>query len=98
MILEAKRKAAEKEPEPEPSKAKTNCKKSPLKLLEEFINEIKNDEKNINEQIFKEYLFYRAPLFLAKQLYNSNQTINGEIVKHINDAMIELEKYIDRKK
>ena len=41
MILEAKRKATEEEPEPEPSKAKTKCKKYPLELREEFINEIK---------------------------------------------------------
>ena len=31
-------------------------------------------------------------LFLAKDLYSSNQTINDEIVKHINDALIELKK------
>ena len=29
------------------------------------------------------YFFYHIPLFLAKELYNSNQTINDEIVKHI---------------
>ena len=57
MILETKRKPAEEEPRPEPSKAKTKCKKSPLELHEEFINETKSDEKNINEQIFKEYFF-----------------------------------------
>ena len=47
MILEAKRKAAEEKPEPEPSKAKTKRKKSSLELREEFLNEIKNDEKTI---------------------------------------------------
>ena len=57
MILEAKKKSAEEEPEPGPSKAKTKRKKSPLELCEEFINGIKNDEKNINEQIFKDYFF-----------------------------------------
>ena len=58
MILEAKRKVVEKEPEPETSKTKTKWKKFPLEMREEFINEIKNDEKkNINEQIFKEYFF-----------------------------------------
>ena len=57
MILEAKRKAAEEEPKPEPSKLKTKRKKSPFELHENFINEIKNDEKNINEQIFKEDFF-----------------------------------------
>ena len=40
MILEAKRKAGEEEPELEPSKPKTK-----RKLCEEFINEIKIDEK-----------------------------------------------------
>ena len=57
MIFEAKRKAGEEKPEPEPSKAKIKRKKSPLELREEFINEIKTDEKNINEQKFKEYFF-----------------------------------------
>ena len=57
MILEAKRKAAEEELKPEPSKLKTKRKKSPFELHENFINEIKNDEKNINEQIFKEDFF-----------------------------------------
>ena len=58
MILEAKRKAAEEEPKPEPTKAKTKRKKSPFELHKKFINEIKNDEKDINEQIFKEYIFF----------------------------------------
>ena len=57
MILEAKRKAAEEEPKPEPSKLKTKRQKAPFELHENFINEIKNDEKNINEQIFKEDFF-----------------------------------------
>ena len=43
MILEAEQ---ELEPEPELSTEKT-----PLKFLKESINEIKNGEKNINEQI-----------------------------------------------
>ena len=59
----ANRKADEEEPEPEPSKAKTKRKKSPLELLEEFIKEIKNDEKNINELIFKEYFFIKLHYF-----------------------------------
>ena len=74
---------AEKEPEPEPSKAKTKLKKYLLELHKEFINEIKNDEKKINEQIFKEYFFYHTPLFLAKDLYNRNQIVNDEVVKYI---------------
>ena len=55
MILEAKRKAAEEKPKPEPIKAETKCRRSPFKLHKKFINEIKNDEKNINEEIFMRY-------------------------------------------
>ena len=95
MILEAKRKAAEEEPEPKPSKERTKHKKYPLELHEEFINEIKNDEKKKkNEQ----NIFYHIPLFLAKELQNSDQTIHDEIVKHISHALIELKKYINRKR
>ena len=97
MILEAKIKTAEEEPETELSKAKTKRKKSPWELYKEFINEIKSDEKNIIEQTFKEYFFYHAPLFLAKE-YNSDQNLNNEIVKHINDALTEIKKDVSRKK
>ena len=47
MILEGKRKAAEGEPEPKPlpSKAKAKLIKSPLELLEEFIDKNKNVRK-----------------------------------------------------
>ena len=31
------------------------------------MNESKNEEEDINEQIFKEYLVYHNPLFLAKE-------------------------------
>ena len=98
MILEAKRKAPEEEPKPEPTKAKTKRKISPFKLHEKCINEIKNDENNINEQIFKEYLFYNTALFSAKELYSSNQNDNDKIVKHSNDLLIKLKKDINVKK
>ena len=49
-------------------------------------------KKNLNEKIFKEYFFYHTPLVLEKELYNSNQNVDDEIVKHINDVLIELKK------
>ena len=52
-------------------------------------------KKYINQQIFTEYYFHHTSLLLAKELYNSNQIINDEIVKHINDALIELKKDIN---
>ena len=99
MILEAKRKTAdeEPEPEPEPSKARTKRKKSPLQLHEEYINEIKNDEQNINEKICKEYFLPNSNI-CSKELYNSNQNKNDEILKYINDASIEFEKDSNIKK
>ena len=61
MILEnqKKKKAAEEEPKPEAAKTKTKTKreKSSFELHEKFINQIKSDKKNINEQLFKEYFF-----------------------------------------
>ena len=48
--------AAELEVATEPTKAtksKTKCKISSLKLREEFLNKIRNEEKNINKQIFR---------------------------------------------
>ena len=42
-------------------------------------------------------IFFHTPLFLAIELYNSNQTLNNEIVKHINDALIESKKDINRR-
>ena len=99
MILGIKRKTAKEEHEPKPSKAKTKHKKSSVELHGESINEIKNDEKDINEQIFKEYFYYHTALFLENDLYSSDQTINDEFVKHyISDVLIELEKDINRKK
>ena len=59
---------------------------------------MKNDEKNINEEIFKKCFFNHTPLFLAKASYNSNQNVNDEIAKDINDPLIELKKDINSKK
>ena len=48
----AKEPATETEPA---TKAKTKCTISSLKLCENFLNEIKNEEKNMNCQIFDEF-------------------------------------------
>ena len=53
-------------------------------MREEFINEIKNDEKNINQQILKKYFVFQA--------------INDNILKHINDTLIELKSDTSQKK
>ena len=91
MVLEAKNKAAEENRKSEATEAKAKRKTSPFELLEKFMN-----EKNINEQIFKEHFFCHTPLFLTKELYNMNRNANDEIVKRINTALIELKQDITR--
>ena len=39
-----------------------------LKLLDEFLNKIKNEEKNINNQIFREYSNYQSASFFKRFL------------------------------
>ena len=89
-----------KEPEPEvatkATKAKNRWKISPLKLREYFWNKTKNEERNINEQIFKKF-FCQTPSHLAKDLYDSDEAKNDDIVKHIKNELIELKNYINIK-
>ena len=59
-------------------------------MREEFSNKIKNEEKNFNEQIFKEYFGYQSPSFLEKDLYESNQNKNDGIIKYLNESVIDL--------
>ena len=80
--------AKESEPGTEPIKAKTKREISSLKLSENFFNEKKNEEKNINEQIFKKTFNYSSPSFLVKDLYEDNQNKNDKIVKSINESLV----------
>ena len=49
------------------------------------------------KKYFKRYFFNNTSLFLAKELYNSSQNVNDEVVKDINYSLIEL-KNINTKK
>ena len=80
------------------SKAKTKRKKYSLKLREKFLNEIKNEEKNINEEIIHEFFNNRYPLFLVKGLYEDNQNKNEKLAKNVNESLINLRKSINSKK
>ena len=48
------------------TKAKTKHKISSLKLREEFLSKIKNEKKNVNEKIYRDYLLYQTPSNLTK--------------------------------
>ena len=62
-----------------------------------FLNEIKNEEKNINDKIFRDYFWYQTPSFLVKHLYEVDQDKNEETVDLANDELIELKNSAIRK-
>ena len=67
-------------------------------MYEKFINQIKKDEKSIIEQIFKKTFFIILHYFYQKNYIKASQNVNDEIVKHVNDALIELKKEFNFKK
>ena len=78
------------------TKSKNRCKISSLKLREEFLNKIKNEEIKKNEQIFKKF-FCQTPSLLAKKLCDSDETKNDDIIKHIKNRLTELRNSINIK-
>ena len=66
-------------------------------MCEEFSNKIKNGEKNINEQIFRNYFLHQTLSHLKKVLYESDEIANYEIIKNVNNGLIELRNSINSK-
>ena len=58
---------------------------SPLKLNEDFANEIRNDEENINNKIFRGYLEYQHPPFFAKKYL---RPIRSKILKYKSSYLL----------
>ena len=52
--------------------------------------------KKINDLKFKDF-FYQALSYLAKCLYDADKIKNNEIIKHINNGLIELRNSINKK-
>ena len=71
---------------------KEETKKSSFKLRENFVNKVENVEKNINNEIFKEYFGYSNPSFSEANPAKTEQLIN-----QVNNALIDLRKDIIRK-
>ena len=69
-----------------------------LKSRDKYLNEIKNEEKNINNQIFKENFNCPDSTFLKKELSEDNQIKNIKTVKHLNKSLIDLRSSDDSKK
>ena len=66
-------------------------------MREELLNKTKKEDKNINEEIFRYYFLYQTPSYLTKVLYDSDEIKNNEIIKNINNGMIELRNSINSK-
>ena len=58
-----------------------------LKLHENFVNKIENDERRINNETFKEYFRYHNESFLAKDLYKINKIKKNQLRNRGNDAL-----------
>ena len=55
-------------------------------MLKKFLNEIENEEKNVNEQLFKRIFNYYSPSFSVKDLYKDNKNKNDKILKNVNES------------
>ena len=67
--------------------------------LETNFSELKDPVAFLEKKKKKKSKYLKnTPLFLAKVLCNSNQNINRDIAKHINDVLVEIKIDINRKK
>ena len=78
-------------------KSKKKHKISPLNLCENFMNEIENDKKNINNEIFMEYFNHHNPSFLIEDLHKANQAKNQQTINKVNNALIGLRSDVNKK-
>ena len=72
--------------------------KSSLKSHEEFLNEIVNEEKYINEKIFRDYFRYQNPSSLVKDLFRANKNNNDKTKCLIIIELIKIMEGINIKK
>ena len=49
-------------------------------MRENFLNFVVNEEKDIHEQIFRDYFYYKNPSSVVKQICESNQVKDDKIV------------------
>ena len=63
-----------------------------LKLWKQFVNTIVYNEKNVSNEIFRNYFKYQNPLFLLKDSDNSNR--KEQILNNISDLITDLQNGI----
>ena len=77
---------------------KPKYRKLSLKLSEDFLNEFINEEKKINEEIFRNYLKHQIRSFVVKDLFKADKSKNNKITYIINNELIKLMEHINIKK
>ena len=65
--------------------------------MEIFFTILQMMKKNVNIETFNECFKYQNPIYLLKDLYEADKAKNEKIVKHINDALIDLRDAVNRK-
>ena len=66
-------------------------------MQQEIINEIIADQKDINNEIFSNYLKYQNPSLLVKDLVSAKQNKNEKLENNVNNGLIHLRNNINRK-
>ena len=66
-------------------------------MQQEIINEIIADQKDINNEIFSNYLKYQNPSLLVKDLVSAKQNKNEKLENNVNNGFIHLRNNINRK-
>ena len=66
-------------------------------MQQEIINEIIADQKDINNEIFSNYLKYQNPSLLVKDLVSAKQNKNEKLENKVNNGLIHLRNNINRK-
>ena len=66
-------------------------------LYEIFIDEIKNNERNISNEVFREYFGCQSPSFLVEDLLKANGAKNKQMVEQTIDSINQLKNSIIKK-
>ena len=60
-------------------------------MCEEFLNEIENEKKNINEEIYRNFFKYQNPSSLVEELIREDKNKTDKIKFQIMNELIKME-------
>ena len=67
-------------------------------MYKDSFEKLAHGETNINTEKFAKYFEYQNPTILLKSLLNPNETKNKKLVKHVNNALINLRHAVNKEK